>query len=196
MSSDISRLLSTYRYAAYGSNLHPLRLQKRVPSAQLLGTTHLDSFELTFNKVSWKDGSGKCNIVPSDKRVYLAIFEILETERAILDGLEGVGYGYTSTEISLDGFGACWTYVADSGAIDARVLPTDWYKEIVRLGCLANEFPEFYLQAVEAVSAVEDTNASRAREQWKIVQELRDAISVVETQGRNVHGTLSRCNPT
>lgn len=184
-----------HRYAAYGSNLHPLRLQKRVPSARFLGATYLDGFELTFNKVGWKDGSGKCNIVTSENRVYLAVFEILEAERVILDELEGVGSGYTSTEISLDGFGACWTYVADRSAIDESVLPMDWYKEMVRLGCLANEFPEHYLQAVEAVSAVEDSNERRAREQWKIVRELRDAISAAEETGSGADGARSRCHP-
>ena len=168
--------MSTYRYAAYGSNLHPLRLRKRVPSARLLGATYLDGYELRFNKTSWKDGSGKCNIVPSESRVYLAIFEILEAERTILDTLEGLGSGYNREKLQIDGFGACSTYVADQGAIDELLFPMDWYKEMVRLGCVVNEFPDFYRRTVEAVAATEDSDEKRARAQWKIVEELRDAI--------------------
>ena len=110
--------LRKYRYAAYGSNLHPVRLRKRVSSAKRLGSTHLDGYALRFNKVSWKDGSAKCNIVPSDERIYLAVFEILETERVILDSFEGLGSGYRNVEMEIAGFGACSTYVADQGAID------------------------------------------------------------------------------
>ena len=35
-------------YAAYGSNLHPVRLRERVPSAELLGTGVLEGRELRF----------------------------------------------------------------------------------------------------------------------------------------------------
>jgi hypothetical protein len=167
--------MSTYRYAAYGSNLHPIRLRKRVPSAKLLGATHLDGYEIRFNKVGWRDGSGKCNITPNENRIYLAIFEILEAERAILDRFEGLGSGYDSAELRIDGFGACSTYVAAQGAIDEFRLPMDWYKEMVLLGCVANEFPQIYVQTIEAVSTRQDSNEKRAREQWKVVKELRSA---------------------
>lgn len=165
-----------YRYAAYGSNLHPVRLQKRVSSARLLGAAHLDGYELKFHKVGWRDGSGKCNIVPSENRVHLAVFEILEAERSILDQLEGVGWGYNTVEIEIEKFGVCSTYIADPGSIDETVLPIDWYKEMVRLGCVAHGFPRPYARAVETVSAIEDADERRAREQWRIVEELRDAI--------------------
>jgi len=167
--------LSTYRYAAYGSNLHPIRLRKRVPSARLLGATHLDGYELRFHKIGWRDGTGKCNIVPNERKVYLAIFEILEAERTVLDKLEGVGSGYDSAEVQIEGFGACSIYVADQGAIDEFARPMDWYKEMVLLGCVANEFPDFYTRDIEAISAIEDSNENRAREQWRIVTELRNA---------------------
>ena len=144
-----------------------------MPSAKLLGCTHLDGYELRFNKVGWRDGSAKCNIVPNEQRIYLAIYEILEVERAILDELEGVGSGYDSTELEIDGFGACSTYVAEQGAIDEVLRPMDWYKEMVLLGCVVNEFPAFYVRSIEAVSTTEDSNENRAREQWKIVEELR-----------------------
>jgi hypothetical protein len=51
------RILSKrIHYFAYGSNLHPLRLQERVPSAALLGWTHLHGWELRFDKRGRTDG--------------------------------------------------------------------------------------------------------------------------------------------
>ena len=89
--------MSSYLYAAYGSNLHPIRLQKRVPSATFVGTCLFPRYDLKFHKVSKKDGSGKCNAVPGEKGIYLAIFEIDESERSILDRVEGLNNGYNAT---------------------------------------------------------------------------------------------------
>lgn len=147
-----------------------------MPSARLVGSAHLDGYGLRFNKVGWRDGSAKCNIVPKEHRVYLAIYEIREAERAILDELEGVGSGYDSTEIEIGRFGACSTYVAEQGAIDEDLHPMDWYKEMVLLGCVSNGFPEVYVRTIEAISTTADSNEERAREQWKIVEELRRSV--------------------
>ncbi len=111
-----------------------------------------------------------------EQGVYLAIFEILEAERTILDRLEGLGSGYNSTDLDVDGFGTCASYVADRGAIDEFLPPLDWYKEMVFLGGVANQFPEFYIRDIEAVATTVDSNKKRAREQWKIVEELRLTI--------------------
>jgi len=54
--------MSTLYYFAYGSNLHPLRLQARLSSAQLIGTTILPGYALKFHKLG-HCLSGKCNIV-------------------------------------------------------------------------------------------------------------------------------------
>jgi len=48
-------------YLAYGCNLHPVRLQKRVPSAVFTGMVELHGRILSFSKRS-VDGSGKCTI--------------------------------------------------------------------------------------------------------------------------------------
>ena len=49
-------------YLAYGSNLHPVRLSERVPSAELLGVVELREYRLVFQKRGW-DGSSKCTLV-------------------------------------------------------------------------------------------------------------------------------------
>ena len=167
--------MSSYLYAAYGSNLHPVRLQKRVSSATFVGTCLLAKYELRFHKVSDVDGSGKCNVVPGKKGVYLAIFRIEESERSILDREEGLNYGYNATQFETEAFGRCSSYLADASAIDESAQPMDWYKEMVRLGCLVNGFSNTYVQRVESVAAIVDSDKERASQRWKIVEDMRQA---------------------
>ena len=69
------------KYAAYGSNLHPIRLMDRVPSAQFLGKAVIKDKALRFHKRS-KDKSAKCNIVTdTNNNVYVAVYEIRESEK-------------------------------------------------------------------------------------------------------------------
>ena len=165
--------MSVYRYAAYGSNLHPLRLQKRVPSASLIGTCVLSGYDLKFHKISTKDGSGKCSVAAGQQGVYLAIFEIDDAERSDLDRVEGLHYGYNQISFDTTEFGRCDSYIADSGSINDSLQPYDWYKEMVLIGCRANRFPVDYIERIEQVAAVADQNAKRAAENWGIVDELR-----------------------
>lgn len=164
--------MSAYRYAAFGSNLHPTRLQIRVASARLIGTSLLGGHSLKFHKRSSKDGSGKCNIPGGESGVYVAVFEILESERAILDQCEGLGYGYDCYEIQLDDFGACSTYIAAASAIDDSLLPMDWYKEYVLRGAHFHGFPREYVARIERLPAVADHDQVRAAREWKLAKAL------------------------
>ena len=90
-------------YAAYGSNLHPRRLLERTPSAQLLGSRCVPGWSLKFHKRS-KDNSAKCNATPQSAGLYVAIYEISDADKAKLDGIEGVGYGYCEGVMSVPDF--------------------------------------------------------------------------------------------
>lgn len=163
-----------YRYAAYGSNLHPQRLQRRVSSAKLLGTGFLPGYQLKFHKRSSIDGSGKCNILEGGPGVYVAIYEITEAERAILDECEGVGVGYDRHEIHLGEPGVCSTYVALSSAIDESLTPIHWYKEYVLRGACYHRFPSEYIASIERQGAIADPDRDRAALEWKLIRELKD----------------------
>jgi len=167
--------LTTYRYAAYGSNLHPLRLNRRVPSATLIGTGFLPSWALQFSKRSDKDGTGKCTIFRDGEGVYLAIFEIDTSEKVKLDRCEGLGYGYNDLTLNVPQFGACMTYVADEGSIDESLTPVDWYKEYVLLGCEFNRFPYDYIERVRNIQSCEDFDKQRGRTEWELVEEIRNS---------------------
>lgn len=164
--------MNLYRYAAYGSNLHPGRLKLRVPSARLIGKSLVPDYSLKFHKISDKDGSAKCNIVVGGAGVYVAVFEIDEIERRTLDQIEGVGSGYEHLNLQLEGFGVCSTYVAASTCIDDSLCPMDWYKEYVVRGAQYNVFPSDYVSILEQIKAVPDTNAERARREWELVGAL------------------------
>ena len=166
--------MDKYQYAAYGSNLHPLRLSRRVPSAKLLGTNFVASLELRFNKKSDKDGTGKCNIVNGGDGVHVAVYEIDLVQKVILDRIEGLGYGYREKAINVPGHGDCRAYVADEEAIDDSLEPVDWYKEIVILGCRYHDFPVGYLSQIEVIPASSDSDEKRSREEWDLVEVLRN----------------------
>jgi hypothetical protein len=164
--------VNKYRYAAYGSNLHPVRLDRRVPSATLLGTDFLPTWSLNFSKTSHVDGTGKCTISEDGDGVYVAVYEIATAEEVILDRCEGLGSGYNSLTLEVPGFGWCKSYIADEGAIDESLVPTDWYREYVLLGCEFNQFPEDYIARVRKVECCQDPDPQRSRKEWELVESI------------------------
>ena len=159
-------------YAAYGSNLHPLRLERRHISARLIGTGRLDGHGLRFHKRG-RDASGKCNILDPGDEVYLAIYEMTVADKRRLDGIEGVGGGYTSESLRVAGFGECFTYVAEQTHIDNALAPFDWYREMVIAGCRYHDFPSDYVERIRAVDTIEDGDTERNGENWETVEILR-----------------------
>lgn len=148
------------RYAAYGSNLHPLRLRGRIASARLLTPAFLPGWTLKFHKRS-RDGSGKCNILEGGDGVHVAVFEISPAGKAALDRIEGVGLGYLHQDVDVPGVGRCATYVAQSSHIDESLLPYDWYRELVLLGARSHAFPPHYVDGIAAVHSRSDPVRSR-----------------------------------
>lgn len=165
-----------YRYAAYGSNLHPERLHRRVPSAKLIGTAFVPDHSLLFHKRS-ADGSGKCNILAPGDGVYVAVYEFDASAKTILDRIEGLGDGYAETSLPLAGFGACYTYTAAPTHIVDSLLPYDWYRQLVLLGCLEHEFPTTYVDQVRAIGVEPDPDPERAHTNWQLVRSLRAPVA-------------------
>lgn len=162
------------KYAAYGFNLHPIRLSDRVPSAKLLGKGILEGKALRFHKRS-KDGSGKCNIVDDDKQqVYVAVYQIDESEKPALDNVEGVGYGYRTEEIRVVGFGKCFTYIAVDSYIDDSLKPYTWYKEMILVGCEQLEIPMTYINRIRGVDADEDFDQQRQAKNMELVARAKN----------------------
>jgi gamma-glutamylcyclotransferase len=165
------------KYAAYGSNLHPVRLMKRTGTARLLGTGIVDGLALRFHKRGNIDGSGKCNIVEqSEDRVCMAIFEIPNSGMAALDVEEGVGSGYARSSVDVSGFGPCLTYRAQASHIDDELLPFSWYKDLVLAGCRLHGFPNEYIEAIEAVEAMTDPDPARHSLHVRLLETLDQTL--------------------
>ena len=161
-------------YAAYGSNLHPIRLSSRVPSAKLLGKGLLEGKALRFHKRS-KDGSAKCNIVDDDtQQVYVAVYEIDESEKSLLDNAEGVGYGYRTEIVEVDDFGKCFTYIAADSHIDNSLNPYTWYKELVLVGCEYLKLPVNYIEFIQNINAEVDLDEKRHAKYTNMIARARN----------------------
>ena len=156
-------------YAAYGSNLHPRRLTERISSARLITTSFLPDWSLHFHKRS-KDGSGKCSILSVGDGVHFSIFDISAAEKITLDGIEGVGLGYSEIVLNIPELGDCGSYVADETYIDDSLVPYDWYKEMVLIGARTHGFPDEYLKQIESVQARYDPDPIRRVKNWKTVE--------------------------
>ena len=153
-------------YCAYGSNLHPLRLRARAPSAELLGSAPVSGWELRFHKRS-VDGSAKCNIVPSAAKsgtVCVAVFRLDAADLQRLDGVEGVGFGYDHFELAVPDFGTVLTYRAADSHIDDQLRPYPWYKAYVLAGCEYHRFAEGYLRRIKDHPENEDLDLARSQQ--------------------------------
>ena len=149
-------------YAAYGSNLHPLRLQQRTPSAKLVGTAAIAHYALKFHKRGYRDFSGKCNLVFQRGAIaYTAVYDVPSHEIVLLDKAEGAGAGYDRTLINVNGFGDCLIYLAAPEHINKTLLPFSWYKALVIAGCEKLVFPDSYIEKIRAVEAIRDLKCDR-----------------------------------
>ena len=168
----MTRSRSKSLYAAYGSNLHPRRLRERIRSAALRGTSFLHNYTLQFHKRG-QDDSAKCGISECGQGLHVAVYEIDDADRKALDAIEGVGKGYDVDQISVPGFGKCFTYVAARTHIDECLQPFDWYREMVLLGCLRHAFPAPYCERIAALPVIEDPEPARRERNWRTVELLR-----------------------
>ena len=171
-------------YAAYGSNLHPLRLTSRLPKSRFEGTGAIGGHRLRFHKRS-KDQSGKCNIVVGDGSIHVAIYELDEQEKAKLDQIEGVGSGYSVEAIEVPGFGECFTYIATASYIDERLRPYSWYKELVLVGCDALRLPIDYIAWIRDVAAIDDPDRARHDRNMRIVEQARMTVVSISIKKGN-----------
>ena len=154
-------------YFAYGSNLHPARLQARTPSAQLITTGRVRGRRLVFHQVG-QDGSAKCDALLSvdpDSTVFGALFQLDQQDIPILDKFEALGAGYEHEILSVStGTGAleALAYIAQAHHTDPGLKPFHWYKQLVIAGAKLHQFPPPYIASIAAVDSTSDPDAERA----------------------------------
>lgn len=167
-------------YFAYGSNLHPVRLGDRVPSARLIAAARLPGYRLSFDKLG-RDGSGKCTITPCPPSrgvvVHGALYTLELAEKPFLDEAEGLGERYLQHEVQItaeDGLYRAFTYIAAPAYQNGHLPPFTWYRDLVVEGARYLRFPGTYLRALDAVSAVPDRDAERAARHEALLARCRD----------------------
>lgn len=164
-------------YLAYGSNLHPLRLAARVPSARVIGVVDMAGYRLAFHKRS-VDGSGKCLIYTEQgerHKMYGVLYEFDAREKANLDVLEGNGKGYFEQLVQFPLNEQTYTpyiYVAQSTHIDSTLVPYHWYKKLVLAGARYHRFPPEYVAAIEATPSKADPDAKRTQENENLLRKM------------------------
>ena len=105
-------------YAAYASNLHPERMQRRAPHSPSQGTGWLHGWRLTFGgeQLGW-DGALATVVEDPSASVYVALYDLTEMDERHLDEWEGVGIDlYRKLRVrvaTLDGECPAWIYVLD-----------------------------------------------------------------------------------
>lgn len=161
--------MSKLHYFAYGSNLHPLRLRERVPSATLIGVVEARSRKLAFPKRG-KDLSGKCNIYETGNKkdvVYGVLYEMDIKDKPNLDRAESKGYGYNERTVSFTLNGRSYmpfTYIADDKYIDDSLFPYVWYKQFVIAGARYHSMPKEYIVWLDSFTSVADPDNKRNSE--------------------------------
>lgn len=162
-------IMSRLHYFAYGSNLHPLRLRERVPSATAIGVVEAKSWSLAFSKRS-VDLSGKCNLYETGNQedvVHGVLYEMDIKHKANLDRAESKGHGYNERIASFTLNGKSYTpftYIADSKFVDESLFPYDWYKRFVIEGARYHSMPEAYIAWLDSFTSVADPDNKRNSE--------------------------------
>lgn len=165
-------------YLAYGSNLHPYRLIRRVPNARFITSTRLDGHRVSFSKRS-HDGSSKCNLVKTGRAnstAHVAIYTVPITEKHLLDNAEGLGKGYDLANLRVtvaDEAFDLFTYVAASTHVTRELLPYDWYKSMVVEGARYHTFPHNYVRGFELQPCLPDPDVGRRKKAEAIVSQMR-----------------------
>ena len=169
-------------YFAYGSNLHPVRLTERVPSARFVGAVGLVHHDLAFHTIS-HDGSAKCNLLHTgadSDLVHGAIYQLAPEHKALLDEYEGRGSGYMDKPLQVQHQGqdySCFTYLAQPSYIVDHLQPYHWYKKLVLLGAHYLQFPQSYLASIESIKSIDHPDLSRRKEPEVLIKKILDFSS-------------------
>ena len=170
--------MSTLYYLAFGSNLHPLRLGERVPSARQVGRPLLPGYRLAFHKLG-QDGSGKGDLVRTGESADYALgalFAVDAAEKPDLDAAEGEGYRADAMRLEVDGHVyEAFVYIGEEPYIDPDLRPYRWYRDLVWQGAHFQGAPRDYLEAIAAMPAVVDPDPERRQRNQSLLERIRQS---------------------
>ncbi|XP_052740272.1 gamma-glutamylcyclotransferase-like [Bicyclus anynana] len=153
----------TFLYFAYGSNMFSFRIHMNNPSAEFVCTARADNYRLDFIKYSKFWGGPTATLVPTaNAHVWGVIWRLGVQHLEHLDEQEGVErkiYYSKHIEVLTSYMGSfkCRIYIhkvnplprGDNDEIPAERWPSWTYKEIIILGAMEHELPEYYILNLE-----------------------------------------------
>ncbi len=120
-------------------------LEDRIGVVEDLGMATLKDYRIAFNKESTRDGTGKTNILPTEREdVPGVLFEMSEEQMKVLDKEEG---GYLRVPMPVEFRGEIieiQTYVASEKRINDNLLPTADYLQKLIDGAKDHGFSQEY----------------------------------------------------
>jgi gamma-glutamylcyclotransferase len=151
-------------YFAYGANVHPAWLRRRIPAATLVGAGRLPGYRLAFRKRG-RDGAARSDACPSASpgaALPGALYRVNERDLGLL-GAAGAGYRMAQVRVeSAAGPVEALTWVAEPAEIAEGLLPWDWYVALIRAGAALLELPEAHRRWLATVPTAADPDAARA----------------------------------
>ena len=149
-------------YFAYGSNLHPGWLARRVPSAQPLGRALLPDHAIAFRKRG-RDGSAKSDAVHHPGGALPgAVYEMDQGHLGLLGAAEG---GYARLEVTVEasrGKEKAFAYFAREEHHVRHLVPWDWYVGLILSGARLHGLPDSHTQWLAGVQTLDDPDHERA----------------------------------
>ena len=159
-------------YFAYGSNMSQARIRARIPGARFVAVAILPEHRLTFCKPG-RDGSGKCDALFTGQKVDCVIgvlYRIDQSEKTILDRIEGLGVDYHDKTVTLTTVTGepltAYLYVATD--MEPGLKPYHWYKRHVLSGAEQAGLPADYLARIDRIESIDDPDPARAEREQQI----------------------------
>jgi AIG2 family protein len=131
-------------YAAYASNLDPLRMFERCPHSPARGTGWLVGWRLTFagEELGW-DGALATIAEDPGSQVFVALYDVSREDERLLKGWEIDAYRKLHVRVqTLDGEQLAWVYVLD--AYEGG-LPSASYVGVISEAAAAAGAPDDYV---------------------------------------------------
>lgn len=158
-------------YFAYGANVHPGWLRRRVPSADVLGPATLPRHRIAFHKRG-RDGAGKSNAWYTGDANDLLPGVLYRLPAHAFQRLGAAGAGYVAAEVTVrtpSGPVTALTWRADPAEIQEGLRPWDWYVALICAGAALHGLPEAHRRWLASVAFDVDPDAERAAAAFSVI---------------------------
>jgi gamma-glutamylcyclotransferase (GGCT)/AIG2-like uncharacterized protein YtfP len=139
-------------YFAYGSNMDPDLIARRVPGAELVGPGRLDGFRLEFNVYSTEWEGGAANLeLDENAHTWGVLWDVPDDQFGGLDAFQGHPTFFRREDVSVEGPEGsviAWTYRVAHQA-GSYVRPTDEYLQVLHSAIRVQGLPPEALDIVD-----------------------------------------------